>query len=575
MKYFKSYENYKTNSLNEALTDTIKGWFGNIKNYFKIKGPESFKKFDFGKLLLFFKEQFGKKGWLYNLFFLQKEGYLDTIGVNVHDKNYKNAIADISSANAPKGMFEKYGIDSTDDAFYLEESDMSFNFLNEDLKHPDPEILNLNPKQLVEKIKMHYKAQNDHGIHLPLFIWGAPGIGKTDVVNDTADDLDLTAITIDLSLKDPVDFIGVPMPEKHFTASKDGERKPTLDKEGNPVYKTIYAVPKIFPDESEAVKGGIIFFDEMNRANPSVLNASLQFICNRKLNGYELPHNWIIIAASNRPHIDDEGMSEIGKALGNRFAQVNMFVTVEDWIKWARSKKAMTKPIDKNDEKFVPEYYVSPELMSFLQFNDEYFHKNPTLDAATSVFPTPRSWSRASKLLLVSKKINPNLSKEDMVNIFAPEVGQKAALLFVAFNDLIRAIDPKKLELIFTDPDKAPVFDDKFAKSIKDMAEKKEKDSPEYKALFVREGEGGLKPDIIRGLLTYTIYLRRNKPTTLKEVQNAMKYANKLNSFEWASLFAKEVFTLIPNFLEKYPAEAENLLNEFMSKFGQALGVEE
>jgi len=563
MKYYNKYNTFieKSDSLklNEGLIDKVKDFF----NIDKIK---SFVNFDFSSLLSFFKTKFGKEGWLYNLFFLQSVGYLKSIGVTVFDEEYKKGLTDISNIEY-KSMFENTDIDFNDDFSLIETVS-----LNEDLKHPDSEILNLKPDEVTAKIKLHYIAQVENDIHLPLFIWGAPGIGKTDVVHQAAKELNLTAIVIDLSLKDPVDFIGIPMPEQHFKTDEDGKRIPTLDKQGNPVYKTTYAVPKIFPEPGEYLRGGIIFFDEMNRANQSVLNASLQFVCNRHLNGYVLPDDWIIIAASNRPNIDDVGMTEVGKALGNRFAQINMYVRVQDWIKWATSDKAMTKS-KTNDPKFVPEYYISPELLSFLTFNEEMFHKTSSRDTDTSVFPTPRSWSRASKLMhLVKKRNGGNISKKEMKDIFAPEVGYRAASLFIAFVDLIKAISPTELEMIYTNPDKAPILDDKLAVDLKDKAEKLEVKDPDFKDLFAGDS---FKPDIIKGLLTYAVYLRRGKPSTLKDIQNAIKYAMRLKSFEYASLFAKDIFALDADFLKKYPTEAEDLIIKLTTHFGKELGMDE
>src|SRR5665648_131689 len=84
---------------------------------------------------------------------------------------------------------------------------------------------------------------------LPVFVWGAPGIGKSSIVKQIAKEKNLAFIDLRLSLLDPTDLKGIPF----FNAET---------KEG------IWAKPSFLPSDPD-IKG-ILFLDEINTAPPAV-----------------------------------------------------------------------------------------------------------------------------------------------------------------------------------------------------------------------------------------------------------------------------------------------------------------
>ena len=55
---------------------------------------------------------------------------------------------------------------------------------------------------------------------LPVFIWGAPGIGKSSIVRQIAEEKEMVFLDLRLSLLDPTDLKGIPFFNAD-TASKD------------------------------------------------------------------------------------------------------------------------------------------------------------------------------------------------------------------------------------------------------------------------------------------------------------------------------------------------------------------
>ena len=108
-----------------------------------------------------------------------------------------------------------------------------------------------------------------HRSRRPILLEGPPGVGKSEIVGRVASDLGIECITIDLSLCEPSDLVGLPRLE--------GDR-------------TEFVPPATLPRSGE----GLLVFEELNRAERFVQGPVLQLLSARRLNSYELPAGWFI-----------------------------------------------------------------------------------------------------------------------------------------------------------------------------------------------------------------------------------------------------------------------------------------
>ena len=210
--------------------------------------------------------------------------------------------------------------------------------------------LSVKPSNAVNILGRSVKAKK------PIFLWGAPGIGKSDIVQQITDSLD-NAIMIDmrLALLEPTDLRGYPF--------------------RNPENNTMeWAPPADLPTAEMAAKYDtiVLFLDELNSAPPSVQAAAYQLVLNRRVGQYFLPDNVVIIAAGNRE--TDRGVTYRTPApLANRFRHVNMTVDFGDWLTWAMN----------ND--------VHPDVIGYLSYaKQDLFDFDPK--SSSQAFATPRSW---------------------------------------------------------------------------------------------------------------------------------------------------------------------------------------
>ena len=217
-------------------------------------------------------------------------------------------------------------------------------------------VRQVSPNATKKAIARAFKKQR------PIFIWGAPGIGKSDIVQQIGNDMSALVIDIRLSLWEPTDIKGIP-----YYAANDNIMK--------------WAPPVELPDEKLAKKHKhiILFLDEMNSAAPAVQAAAYQLILNRRVGTYKLPDNVLIVAAGNR-EADKGVVYRMPAPLANRFVHLEMKVDFDDWFQWAVA----------ND--------IHQDVVGYLTFAKKDLYDFDPKSPSRS-FATPRSWSFVSELL--------------------------------------------------------------------------------------------------------------------------------------------------------------------------------
>ncbi|NKQ40446.1 MAG: MoxR family ATPase [Sulfurovum sp.] len=228
---------------------------------------------------------------------------------------------------------------------------------------------------------------------LPVFIWGAPGIGKSSIVKQIAQEKSLEFLDLRLSLLDPTDLKGIPF----FNAET---------KEG------VWAKPSFLPSDPQS--RGILFLDEINTAPPAVQASAYQLILDRKVGEYELPSGWSIVAAGNREN--DRGVIyKMPPPLANRFVHFEMEVDFDDWKAWAYDAE------------------LENSIIAYLAYDKSMlFTFDPTSNEKS--FATPRSWEYVDSI------IKSNIESGLLLDSITGAVGREAAVGYSAFKNVIGAL---------------------------------------------------------------------------------------------------------------------------------------
>jgi hypothetical protein len=223
----------------------------------------------------------------------------------------------------------------------------------------------------------------------PLFLWGPPGIGKSELVEGIANELNGLMIDLRLGQMEPTDIRGIPFYNKD-------------------IGKMDWAPPVELPDEATAAQYPIVvlFLDELNSAAPSVQSAAYQLILNRRIGKYKLPDNVVMVAAGNRE--SDKGVTyRMPTPLANRFIHQEMKVDFASWQEWAVNNR------------------IHKDVVGYLSFAKQDLYDFDA-KSASRAFATPRSWTFVSQLL-------DDASDDDTtMNLIAGTVGEGLAVKFMA-----------------------------------------------------------------------------------------------------------------------------------------------
>ncbi len=187
----------------------------------------------------------------------------------------------------------------------------------------------------------------------PVFIWGAPGIGKSALVEQFADAVGLPCVSLLGSQLAPEDIIGIPQ-------IKNGTSE--------------FLPPKMIARTEPYV----LFLDELNACSQEVQKAFYSQIHERRVGEYHLPAGSVVIGAGNRAQ-DSAIVKTMSSALINRMFHVQLKADVKQWLSWAY------------------EADIHPWITDYItQRPDHLFSEPPKTEEPYS---TPRSWHMLSDAL--------------------------------------------------------------------------------------------------------------------------------------------------------------------------------
>lgn len=495
-----------------------------IKDYnsFVNEGVGKFLKDMFSKIIKFFVNKFGAKGHFLSAVYMTKKGIFKKMGWGDVEAYDFSGGPNVGNMNVDLNAYPY------DDEGKLDEAVVP-------MKHPHPDVVNMDAKMLKSYLIKKYMIKK------PVLIWGAPGVGKTAIIKQVAEHLGIKCLVMNLSVRDPVDFAGMP-------DVREGATYYNLPAIFPRVREVTGAHPELHDFSSEEDTGGILFFDEINRAQVPVLNTCLQLVLDRRLDLYTLPINWVCFAAANRPDTGEAPtVTPLEAPLLNRFRGINYFATVEDWVEWA-IKDAKVKPeFEVPDILPAGQKYVGDDIIGFLMWRPDYLHMYDP-DEENQVWPSPRSWDEAAFDLeferRLAKKEGRFLSNTEIEDqVMAPNVGNVAAKLFTRYLDLIGKVDIKELHKAYDDPQHCPL--------------------PPVD-----------NPDLAHAMMLSVALVKKDQKITLAQLYNVLEFAKRFKSKEMVSPLLHYVVGYHPEVKEDKDYHRD-FLRRWYEFFPKAAGFQE
>lgn len=198
------------------------------------------------------------------------------------------------------------------------------------------------------------------GIKTPVMMHSSPGLGKSSIVKQICEQLDLQLVDLRISQLAPTDIRGIPQVTDNIMS---------------------FAIPSFYPSSGR----GILFLDEFNMATSAVMGICQQLLLDRQVGDYKLPEGWFIVAAGNRKE-DGCAVNVIPGAVANRLIHIEVQPDLDTWV-----------------TNFAIPNKVDEKVIAFLKFRESLFCK---YEKNSLAYPTPRSWEVASKLVSIGVGID-------------------------------------------------------------------------------------------------------------------------------------------------------------------------
>ena len=239
----------------------------------------------------------------------------------------------------------------------------------------------MNIKEAKEQIKnamTAYFTKNEFGDYVipiekqrPIFLMGAPGIGKTAIMEQVASELNVGLVSYSMTHHTRQSALGLPfIVKKNYGGVEYDVSEYTMSEIIASVYDMI---------ETTGHKEGILFLDEINCVSETLAPAMLQFLQYKIFGRHTVPKGWIVVTAGNPP-------------------EYNNSVREFDIVTWDRLKRIDVEA----DYNVWKEYAVNigthASITTYLDIKKGDFYKvETTVDGKN--FVTARGWSDLSDMI--------------------------------------------------------------------------------------------------------------------------------------------------------------------------------
>lgn len=258
-----------------------------------------------------------------------------------------------------------------------------------------------------------------HEAKIPLMLWGVHGIGKSSAVAQVCMDNKLGHINLRCAQMEAVDLRGRPKDTENTTTYLRPEEIPIGGLEWDEAVKMAKDDYRTWVKLQPQLNSGILFLDEINRAQDDVLQAVFELVLDRKIGLNTLPPGWSIVAAGNF----FEGYIVNGfndPAFLDRFCHHVVDPSVEDWANYIIGQ-------------YGPD---ATRVVEFCSTNQDALNTKVKADIGFTRTPSRRSWEMVIKVLQI-----PDVDQETLFSVISGLVGPSMATAFIKYNNPVKPQD--------------------------------------------------------------------------------------------------------------------------------------
>lgn len=239
----------------------------------------------------------------------------------------------------------------------------------------------MNIKQAKEQIKnamTAYFTKDDLGEYVipsqkqrPVFLMGPPGIGKTAIMEQVAQELGVGLVSYSMTHHTRQSALGLP-----FISRKtyDGKEYDVSEYTMSEIIATVYDTM-----EHSGIREGILFLDEINCVSETLTPVMLQFLQYKVFGRHQVPRGWLVVTAGNPP-------------------EYNNSVREFDIVTWDRLKRIDVEPDFDCWKEYAYQKGVHPAVMTYVEIKKADFYGVES-SVGGKRFVTARGWDDLSAMI--------------------------------------------------------------------------------------------------------------------------------------------------------------------------------
>lgn len=239
----------------------------------------------------------------------------------------------------------------------------------------------------------------------PVFLLGAPGIGKTAIMSQIASELGIALVSYSMTHHTRQSALGLPfIKEKDYGGTTYSVSEYTMSEIIASIYDTM---------EESGVKEGILFLDEINCVSETLYPSMLQFLQYKVFGKHTVPEGWVIVTAGNPPEFN-KAVREFDVVTLDRLKVIEVEADYPAWKKYASDAG------------------VHGAILGFIDVNKEYFYGVETT-AFGKNYVTARGWEDLSDMIRLYEESDRKVTESLIGQYIKNETVVKE---FAAFYDL-------------------------------------------------------------------------------------------------------------------------------------------
>ena len=240
-------------------------------------------------------------------------------------------------------------------------------------------------KEEIKRAVQAYLATDDVGRPLippmrqrPILLMGPPGIGKTQIMEQIAQECDIALVAYTITHHTRQSAVGLP-----FIRERDfgGKTRSVTEYTMSEIIASVYAAM-----ERTGKQHGILFIDEINCVSETLAPTMLQFLQCKTFGNQAVPEGWVIVAAGNPPEYN-KSVREFDLVTLDRVRRIDIEPKLSVWQDYARAHR------------------LHPAVTAYLELRPQHFYKIEN-DVDGVQFVTARGWEDLSAYLQAADALN-------------------------------------------------------------------------------------------------------------------------------------------------------------------------